>query len=168
MVFLAIFSPDLVGFVQKRHHWWVGRSVAWSVRRWPFWALCVCLCECTCNEPATTTAHNCSTHTRTPAHTRTPNAMVLVAFRRRSVHLLSAPDPDAALPAIHLPPPTTHPTPCHTTYLVIPPTPPPRRYPHSAGENETAKQTRFGINQRWSTIYIVGCLRSGADLCNLK
>jgi len=106
MVFLAIFSPDLVGFVQKRHHWWVGRSVAWSVRRWPFWALCVCLCECTCNEPATTTAHNCSTHTRTPAHTRTPNAMVLVAFRRRSVHLLSAPDPDAAPPAPNHQPPT--------------------------------------------------------------
>ncbi|XP_017133971.1 uncharacterized protein LOC108150350 [Drosophila elegans] len=49
---------------------WVARSFGRFVV-WPFWVLCVCLCECTCNEPATTTAHNCITHTRTTAHTRT-------------------------------------------------------------------------------------------------
>lgn len=66
---------------------WTVRSLARSVRRWSFWALCVCLCECTCNEPATTAAHNCSTHTR--PHTRTPTALVLATIRRRCSALRS-------------------------------------------------------------------------------
>lgn len=142
--------------------------VVQCVRRWPFWVLCVCSCECTCNEPATTTAHNCSTHSHPPppACTRTLQiAVVLASFRRRSreraqrsVHLLSAPDPVAEQR-----PPTHHPR--HAAYPSTAAHHLPRPLLVDGDESETAKQTRFGINQRWSTIYIVGCFCARERIC---
>jgi len=49
-----------------------------------------------------------------------------------------------------------------------PPHPTPLDIRNSACENETAKQTRFGINQRWSTIYIVGMFVFGSGFVLLK